>query len=171
MIYMRSKLDDNLTWVLGVHIWHSEGAINEKYWFGLHRGCATSTWPKLKCTPQNFPACKISGHFIHWGPFYGTPLSENLDFAPPFWKIVNCHPDPVGLNWTILNALFIETSGGQFTKSAIWLVTRKFISDIATTVLTKFAINDKIGQGHGCTILLQLLLLLLQIPSNCKFTS
>ena len=85
MIYMRSNLDDNLTWVLGVHIWHSEGAINEKYWFGLHRGCVTSTWPKLKCTPQNFPACKISGHFIHWGPFYGTPLSENLDFAPPLY--------------------------------------------------------------------------------------
>ena len=83
MIYMRSNLDDNLTWVLGVHIWHSEGAINEKYWFGLHRGCATSTWPKLKCTPQNYPACKISGHFIHWGLFYGTPLSKNLDFSPP----------------------------------------------------------------------------------------
>ena len=36
-------------------------------------------------TPHNYPAFKISGHFIHWGPFYGTPLSENLDFAPPLY--------------------------------------------------------------------------------------
>ena len=34
--------------------WHSEGARIEKYWFGLHRGCVTSTWPKLNINAQNF---------------------------------------------------------------------------------------------------------------------
>ena len=114
MIYMRSNLDDNLTWVLGVHIWHSEGAINEKYWFGLHRGCETSTWPKFKCTPQNYPACKISGHFIHWGPFYGTPQSENLDFAPPLFHQINHH---IQMNHPLLmislHSLTLQLTPGQ----------------------------------------------------------
>ena len=35
---------------------------------------------------QKPPACKISGNFVNWGPFYGTPLSENPDLAPPLYK-------------------------------------------------------------------------------------
>ena len=85
MIYFRSNIDDNLIWVLSVHVWHSEGARSEIYWFGLYRGCATSTWPKININAQKPPACKISGHFVHWGPFYGTPLSENRDFALPLF--------------------------------------------------------------------------------------
>ena len=83
MIYLRSNIDDNLIWLLSVHVWHSEGARSETYWFGLYRGCVTLTWPKLNISAQKHPSCKISGHFVHWGPFYGTPLPKNPDFAPP----------------------------------------------------------------------------------------
>ena len=83
---MRSNLDDKLIWVLSVHVWHSEGARSEIYWFVLYRGCVTSTWPKININAQKPPACKISGHFVHWGPFYGTPLSENRDFALPLFN-------------------------------------------------------------------------------------
>ena len=34
--------------VLSVHVWHSEHAWYEKYWFGLCRGCVTSTLDQKK---------------------------------------------------------------------------------------------------------------------------
>ena len=40
---------------------------SENYWFGLSRGCVTS------------------GHFVHWGLFYGTLLSKNQDMDMTFW--------------------------------------------------------------------------------------
>ena len=47
-----------------VHVKHSDGAISEKYWFGLYSGCVTSTWPKLNSNLQKLSACKISGDFV-----------------------------------------------------------------------------------------------------------
>ena len=80
-IGMRSNLDDNLTWVMIVHIWHSKGARKENYWFGLQWGCVTLTWPILKCTLQNYPAWKISCHVIR---FTAPSVKESGLWSPSF---------------------------------------------------------------------------------------
>ena len=82
MIYLRSNIDDDLFWVLNVHVWHSEGAKSETYWFGLYRGCVTSTWPKLNSYAQKLPSCKISGHFLHWVLFYSTTYPRIRTWLP-----------------------------------------------------------------------------------------
>ena len=33
--------------------------------------------PLLNSNPQKSPTCKISGHFVHWGQLYGTPVQES----------------------------------------------------------------------------------------------
>ena len=141
MIYMRSNLDDNLTWVLSVHIWHSDGARNEKYWFGLHRGCVTSTWPKLKCTPQNFPACKISGHFIHWGPFYGTPCPRIWTLLPPpFSHISNHFPTSLVVSNKPQSALLISSE--NWSHIAWCTVSRRQNLESLHTHCTAAALED-----------------------------
>ena len=50
-------------------------------------------------TLQNAPACTstISGHFIHWWPFYGTPCPRIWTLLPHFAKKA-CKPVvPIGL--------------------------------------------------------------------------
>ena len=77
--------------MLSVHVWHSEGARNEKYWFGLYRGCATSTWPKLQY-PTKHP-CMHKHNFRSFHPLVAIlwhTLSKTLDFAPPLF------PSPEG---------------------------------------------------------------------------
>ena len=68
MIDIRSNLEDNLIWVLGVHVWHSEGAESEKYWFGLNRGCVLEInniqFAVLKCS-QTPPQKTLVMH-AHW---------------------------------------------------------------------------------------------------------
>ena len=34
-------------------------------------------------TNSETTCCYILGHFVHWGPFYDIPLSENPNFARP----------------------------------------------------------------------------------------
>ena len=56
----------------------------EENWFGLNRGQMTSVGTKVNSTSQKLLACKISGIFVHWGPFYGTFWWSSLTLLPPF---------------------------------------------------------------------------------------
>ena len=55
----------------------------EENWFGLNRGQMTSVGTKVNSTSQKLLACKISGIFVHWGPFYGTFWWSSLTLLPP----------------------------------------------------------------------------------------
>ena len=58
----------------------------EENWFGLNRGQMTSIGTKVNSTSQKHLACKISGIFVHWGPFYGTFWWSSLTLLSPFLK-------------------------------------------------------------------------------------
>ena len=60
----------------------------EENWFGLNRGQMTSVGTKVNSTSQKLLACKISGIFVHWGPFYGTFWWSSLTLLPPFSSLV-----------------------------------------------------------------------------------
>ena len=84
MHFWIQKLHRNHVWGRWICFWCSDVARIVVYWFGLHRGCVTSTWPKLRSTSQNYLPCLIWSQSVHWGPFYSTACPKNRTLLSPF---------------------------------------------------------------------------------------